>query len=103
MSASMGDLVDDAQRQMETLERARQGSDAAAVDDVACAWLRRNGKGGYVKAFLVMRRKTDTLSWCDLEDLIAIFEPLPLQPEGQGNDDDALAQMLSGLGLDAAR
>ena len=38
MSASMGDLVDDAQRQMETLERARQGSDAAAVDDVACAW-----------------------------------------------------------------
>ena len=37
------------------------------------------------------------------EDLIAIFEPLPLQPEGQGNDDDALAQMLSGLGLEATR
>ena len=78
-------------------------SDSRVIDDRCVAWLRQHGKGGYVKAFLVMRRKTDTLSWCDLEDLIAIFEPLPLQPEGQGNDDDALAQMLSGLGLEAAR
>ena len=73
-------------------------SDSRVIDDRCVAWLREHGKGGYVKAFRLIRKETDTLDWCDFEDLVAIFDPLP--PQGEtGNEDDALTAMLSGLGI----
>ena len=71
--------------------------EAAALDEACVKWLRSNGRAGYVQAFLSLRRDSPaTLGWCDYEDMIAIFEPLPPQADPS---EEALAGLLAGLGV----
>jgi len=71
--------------------------EAEAVDEACVRWLQSHSRAGYVKAFLELRRDSpETLGWCDLEDLIAIFSPLPPQDDPT---DDALAGLLAGLAV----
>ncbi len=80
-------------------------ADTTEIDAQMTAWMRAHKRGGYVRAYLSIRRHNpESLGWCDLEDLRAIFSALREQeeradqtPAAAAAEADQLAALFAGM------